>query len=180
LEWQRELSRDVDLNMMGSVGSNTLNVGLGDQIAFELDTLPIYYRMELRGRLSRAVQIVGGLDLNVTPYDILYRGPQPGQSEGSTESDPLSLQESRSLISSGSVYRPAAYVETTLNPIEPLTLIMGLRLDWSRDVEEWSFDPRLAAAYQVSDATRLKAGIGLFSQPPEFQESAPQLGNPDL
>jgi outer membrane cobalamin receptor len=34
--------------------------------------------------------------------------------------------------------------------------------------------------YAITDHTSLKGGFGSFSQPPEFVESSPAFGNPDL
>ncbi|HBQ15072.1 MAG TPA: hypothetical protein DEF51_29425 [Myxococcales bacterium] len=71
-------------------------------------------------------------------------------------------------------------MESTLQPFEPLTVVLGLRLDYYRDISDWSFDPRMTFRLAVDPQWTIKGGVGLFSQPPEFQETAPGLGNPDL
>jgi len=59
-------------------------------------------------------------------------------------------------------------------------VVMGLRLDWYDAIREWSFDPRVSLHYSLDELTTLKAGAGMFSQPPIFQQATPDLGNPDL
>jgi hypothetical protein len=59
-------------------------------------------------------------------------------------------------------------------------LILGLRLDYFSEITSFSVDPRLTTIFSVRDDMRVKLGVGLFSQPPEFQESDADIGNPDL
>jgi outer membrane receptor protein involved in Fe transport len=57
---------------------------------------------------------------------------------------------------------------------------IGSRIDYYDEIEEWSYDPRGSVHLTVTDTTTLKGGLGMFSQPPQFQETSPGLGNPDL
>ena len=180
LGWRRQLSSDLDQDLSVSVGPSTLTFGLGEDLNFDLTTMQIYGRSEWRGRLSNRVRVIAGMDVLVAPSEINFRGPPLQQGEGNPGGASLSAQTISDFSEEVTAYRPGAYVETDLRPADPLQIVMGLRLDWDRAIEEWSFDPRLVGLLDVSDDTRLKAGLGLFSQPPEFQESAARLGNPDL
>jgi outer membrane receptor protein involved in Fe transport len=80
----------------------------------------------------------------------------------------------------GTSFHPALYLESALEPVESLRLVLGVRLDWYSEIEEWSFDPRIVAIQELGERTRIKLGAGLFSQPPSLQEAVPELGNPDL
>lgn len=178
--WRRALSRDVDQNLEFSLGSTNLRIALGDAFRIEIDNIPINGRAEWTMRLSRNVRLVAGLDLESGPTDINFLGPAPRQQDGNTDMTPISSQQQFSLRASETVYRPAAYVETSLRPFDPLQIVLGLRLDWFREVQWWSFDPRLSARYTLDPHWAIKAGVGMFSQPPEFQESAPEVGNSRL
>src|SRR4029077_15671148 len=74
---------------------------------------------------------------------------------------------------------PAVYLETDVD-LSPVRVVLGSRLDYYSAIKSYSFDPRLTMIYNVTDTTRLKAGVGEFTQPPEFQESSPVFGNRNL
>jgi len=59
-------------------------------------------------------------------------------------------------------------------------LILGLRMDYFSDISSFSVDPRLTTIFTVAKDMRVKLGVGVFSQPPEFQESDVSIGNPEL
>ena len=44
----------------------------------------------------------------------------------------------------------------------------GIRVDWFSDLGRVAIDPGIAVRYEVSPSLALKAGVGSFSQPPEF------------
>ncbi len=181
--WERKLSPNVDQEIQFAAGPTNLAANLGSDLGFDAQFIQMNGRAEWRGRLSETVRIIGGLDMDIVPFDIAYRGPTVGQSEGGSPGDrcgALSCEENISISSNGSVFRPAAYVETDLRPIDPVQVIMGLRLDYYDEINRWTFDPRIVTVVTVNETQRVKAGIGVFSQPPAFQESLPETGNPNL
>ena len=178
--WRRALTDDVDQNLELSLGSTNLRIALGSAFSLTIDTIPINARAEWTMRLSRNVRIVAGMDIQSGPTDISFVGPAPQQQDGSTDGRPLSSQPQLTFADSVGVYRPGAYIETSIRPFDPLQIVMGLRLDWYRDIKWWSFDPRLSARYTLDRHWSIKAGIGMFSQPPEFQETANGIGNTNL
>lgn len=180
VSWTRALSPDVDQELDVSVGPSLFTFGLGESLRIQGDFIQMYGRAEWRARLTRGVRLLFGLDMFLVPFDVAFVGPAPAQTEGSPAMQPLGTRESVALHTTGTAYRPAAYVESELRPVDPLRVVIGLRLDWFRDIEEWAFDPRLTASYDVRPDTRVKAAVGLFSQPPEFQEGAANFGNPNL
>jgi TonB family protein len=178
--WKRALTPDVDQNLEFTFGSTNLRIAVGNAFRLQIDTLPINGRAEWTMRLARRVRLIAGMDIQSGPTDIAFIGPAPAQQDGDTNGTPFSSREQFIFSGSETVYRPAAYVEAALRPIDPLQIVLGLRLDWYRDIKWWSFDPRLSARYTLSDRWAFKAGIGMFSQPPEFQESADLVGNANL
>ncbi|MCS6798331.1 MAG: TonB-dependent receptor [Myxococcota bacterium] len=181
LEWSRRLLPTVDQELTLTAGPTRLDFGLGEAIAFRLRTWLLQARSEWRVRLSPTVRLLAGLDMQWLPFTVRYVGPPVMQGEGSGRAqDPLATMERVQSLGEGSVYRPACYLESDLRPTRSLQLVLGLRLDWFDEIRSWAYDPRLVAIWSGLEATRIKAALGVFSQPPEFQESAPQLGNPAL
>ena len=76
--------------------------------------------------------------------------------------------------------RPGAYAELGYRPVKPILVSPGVRADYYSEFKAWSVDPRLAARYEATASTTLKAGVGRYSQPPLFWMSIPQIGNPKL
>ena len=103
-----------------------------------------------------------------------YR-PYPGSNRGDRE---LSKVE-RSLW----LNTVGLYIEGEWTPGRgPVTLTPGVRTDLHRYFEQnrSSVDPRLNARWQPTETLALKAGVGLFSQPPPERRLDKELGNPDL
>ncbi|MBN1655546.1 MAG: hypothetical protein JXA30_17395 [Deltaproteobacteria bacterium] len=57
---------------------------------------------------------------------------------------------------------------------------MSTRVDYFNNPNEFAFGPRLSPHYSLTSEVTIKAGVGLFTQPPEGQETVEDLGNPDL
>lgn len=180
LGWRRQLTPWLDQDIELMFGSFELRFGLGNAISFSLDGTQFFGRSEWRARPNSSLRLTAGMDIAVAPIAITYRGPQPQQTEGNTQQDPLGTVPQVVFSEDVNVYQPAAYAEIDYQPIERLNLIAGVRLDYYKEIQAWSFDPRLAARYALDEHWTLKGGVGVFSQPPQFQESANGIGNPGL
>lgn len=180
LSWDHTYAPGFEQETNLRVGPTNLDFGLGDEFSFQGRFLEITLRTEWRARLAEWARVIVGTDLDITPFSIDYVGPQPRQIEGTGQDEPLSTQEQVIAQPVDQVYRPGFYVETELRPVEPLLLNLGFRADYYSEIDKWSFDPRSVAVYSVTDQTRIKGGVGLYSQPPEFQESIEEIGNPNL
>lgn len=180
--WRRKLSADVDQDIDIAVGTLDADFGLGEAFKFNLTGTEIYARSEWRGRVTEKVRLIGGLDLFFMPGRYLYQGPAIGQSEGNPDNQGGTAFGNRDAVSATdefTIVQPAVYLETDIN-LAPVRFILGSRIDYYDEIGEWSYDPRGSTHITVTETTTLKAGIGMFSQPPQFQESTPGLGNPDL
>lgn len=187
VRWDRILSKDVDQTIQVAAGPTNLLFGLGDSIRFDGDFLETEWRAEWRARLSKRFRWIGGVDMTLTPLSIRYSGPAIGQSEGNPRNspgpggeDPLTGQPQESIDIDEVTFNPALYTEFDFRPFDKLQTILGMRLDYYNQIRHFTFDPRLVSIYSISDTLRVKAGVGLFSQPPEPQEAADDIGNPDL
>jgi len=180
LSWTRQLTDHVEQEVQWMSGTTQLHFALGDLIAFDASFLSNYGRAEWRAQLSHRVRLIGGLDLAVVPFDVRYTGPALRQSEGQPRTDPLTGQAINPSHFQGTAVQPGFYLESDLGLTPELELILGLRLDYFKEIDAYVFDPRLVARYEIHEGTILKLGAGMFGQPPEFQESSAQIGNPNL
>jgi outer membrane receptor for ferrienterochelin and colicin len=76
--------------------------------------------------------------------------------------------------------QPAVYAELRYRPHPDLLIQPGARVDYYAQLNRFSVDPRLVTRWSMAPDTVLKAGVGLFSQPPVYFESMDVLGNDDL
>jgi TonB family protein len=181
--WSTKVNDRVDHDLELAGGMYDVKFGVGDAFDFALSGSEFYLRSEWRARTTERVRLIGGLDVNVLPGKVKYKGPLLGASEGNPENGNASgTPSSRSQVDQGdqfTVVQPAVYLESDLD-LRPVRFVLGTRLDYYSSVKEYSFDPRLSVIVSLDDQTRLKAGVGMFTQPPSFQESSPVFGNAAL
>ncbi|NOY92243.1 MAG: TonB-dependent receptor [Deltaproteobacteria bacterium] len=180
ISWTRQLSANVEQELQWLSGTTRINFGLGEAIGVDARFVQNYGRAEWRARLSDRVRVIGGLDVLVVPFDIRYTGPAVRQQEGRADHEPLSSQQISDNRFQGTAFQPGFYLESDLQVTSNFEAILGLRLDYFQEIDAFVFDPRLVARYEIREGTVLKAGAGMFGQPPEFQESNSQVGNPRL
>ncbi len=174
--WQRQMSERTTQNLVFQTGPTRLRFGFGRNAQFDLQSINFFGRAEWTSNLNEHVRIVGGLDVSSAAVNISYLGGAVGQSEGN---QPDQSQAVVSLEERVFNFRPGGYVDLALT-YGPWLVNTALRLDYYSEINDYSIDPRIVVNYRVNDDVRIKAGVGVYSQPPEFQESAPDLGNPDL
>ena len=195
--YQAELSRDVTLNSMFSVGKTELQFGIGSVLAFNIDYYPIQVRNEYGWKLIKGVTLNAGMDFLVAPYDISVRAPQPPR-EGEPDPGPFAARPPTETTEKGTIFRPAWYLEGELQPTKRLRVVPGLRLDYARDSGQADWSPRINARYDIVPSTEgdtdedeafagrrrlrttAKGGVGLYYQPPDFQETDDIYGTPGL
>ncbi|MEC7524799.1 MAG: TonB-dependent receptor [Myxococcota bacterium] len=180
LEWRHVYDDVFQQDVMISAGWTGLVIQAGQAFGFDADFVPVTARTEWQLTLAEEVKLRWGFDWQYTPSSLAIRTQgTPTQSEGQPQSANPNAPRAEDTFSADA-YRPAVYLESTLQPFEPLTLVLGVRLDYYREISDWSFDPRMTFRLAVDPQWTIKGGVGVFSQPPEFQETAPGLGNPDL
>jgi TonB family protein len=178
--WSRRLSDSVDQDIDVQAGVFDTHASLGRNLYFDLHYLPINGRAEWRARLSPVVRLIGGLDLLSGPGKYIYRGPRIGQREGSDGGGGLSSDDNNADLSSTyTAFYPAVYLESDLD-LKPVRIVLGTRVDYFSDIEQFSFDPRLVAFLALTGQLTLKTGVGLFSLPPQGYETTAGFGNPHL
>lgn len=177
LSYRHVFSPSLEQETMVSFGWNQVQFGIGDTARLELSTLPFQARSEWRAQLVPNVRLIGGLDIGAYPTSISFRGARPAQSEGRPTQASQGVVE---VDQSATAYRPAVYLESNVTMFDRLDAVVGVRTDFFRDIQRWTVDPRMTFRYRVMPELNIRGGAGVFSQAPEFQESAPNVGNPNL
>lgn len=139
----------------------------------------MYGRHEVNKRVAPWLALTGGLDV-VLSYDwaTFTDIPFPRDGRALGPSMPPMREINRTLYNTA----PAAYVEAQWNPHPRLRLVPGLRFDYYHvvDTDKMSWDPRLAARFEVTPRTALKASAGLYHQLPTPEFLDREFGNPNL
>ena len=188
--YETELSHSVSSNSMVSFGGDKAGFSIGNYL-FNLDNYALYARHEFGFKVTSGVKINTGFDFAIAPYEVTVRFPQPPR-PGEPDPGPFVSRPPKESHQESTVFRPAWYGEAELQPNSRLRIIPGLRVDYSRDTGHADFAPRLVARYDLvkgtdpnhpereARRTTLKGGVGVFYQPPQFQETDPVFGTPGL
>ena len=180
-QWRHVYSDDVVHDITLSGGVTNLLFGFGPSLRFDAEFIPLALRSEWRAQVSESVRLTAGLDWTYIPTNLTFLGPPSRQSEGAPNpQDPNGVGEQTNFSTSTNAYRPALYVEADLRPAEDMQVVVGARLDFFREIQQWTFNPRMSMRWTLSPEFLVKYGVGIFSQPPAFQESAAGVGNPEL
>lgn len=181
VDWARRVGNKVDQELAFNVGPTKINFGLGDEFRLEGTFIQTYGRGEWRYQVTDKVRLIAGLDVYTAPIKLNYVGPQPtAQEGGGSQQGSLAGQEQVIADVDATVFRPGVYLESNMQIGKITQLILGLRMDYFSEISGFSVDPRLTTIFTVAEDMRVKLGAGIYSQPPEFQESDVSIGNPNL
>ncbi len=172
-------SQKVENVFKTTSGRSWLNFGLGDQLYFNLDTYQAQVRDTLKIRLIEALTLKAGVDYLFTKTDVKIAFPavaKEGEPGGRPDLDTI---EEISLKDQG-YHSVGVFFEPEITLWERLLLIPGVRYDYFSRTDEHAVSPRLIARLALGQRWALKGGVGLFTQEPTFDETAPEVGNPDL
>lgn len=190
--YQTDLTRSVDLYAMVAVGKNALDFSLGP-ILFDLSLFSVEPRSELSFKIARGFQLHVGMDFLIAPYDVLIRAPPPPR-PGEPSPGPFVTRPLLETRESATAFRPAWYTEAELTPTRRSLVVPGVRVDYARDTGHTDVSPRINGRYDLVGGhveddlpiedrhlrTTVKGGIGVFAQPPQFQETNIVFGTPGL
>ncbi|MDH3842368.1 MAG: TonB-dependent receptor [Myxococcales bacterium] len=181
IDWARRISDKTEQSIAFEIGPVNIDFGIGDAFQLQGRFLQTYSRAEWRYQLNERVQLIAGADLSLTPVDLFFRGPPPDAAEGAgSQQGSLATEDQVTALVDTVVFRPGLYFESGLELGKLTRLVLGVRLDYFSEIDAFSFDPRATTIFSVRPDMRVKLGVGIYSQPPEFQESDATIGNPDL
>jgi TonB family protein len=170
IRWVNTLAYGLDREDV-AVGSKFLNTS----------RRPLSLRSDLRAHVSDAVTAIVGLDATATAVETSAKLPL--YNPDGVDSGPRFARPSSLLTSRSEAYRPAAYAMLELTPLAGMKLLPSARVDYTGDIKEWRVSPRIATRidlHPTSRRTTVKGGVGLYYQPPEYQESIRPFGTPSV
>ncbi len=186
--YRNELSSSVDTESMIAIGHDQVNFSLGTFL-FDLDFYPLSLRQEFGFKLGKGVRLNAGIDFLSAWFNVLVRAPQPPR-PGEPDPGPFATQPPAETESKDFAFRPGWYTDLEWQVTDRLRVVPGARVDYAQDSGSGDFSPRLTARYVLIDEndkvwsvprkTTLKGGAGVFHQPPQFQETDPVFGTPEL
>ena len=154
----------------------------GGAISADAPAYPLALRSSLAWQAIDELSLRVGTDLHYAPFEATLTLPplqeSDAQPSGGQITGPMVRVDAHDLY-----FRPAAFVEATLAPTPRSRIIAGVRADWSHDIDAWDTSPRLRGSYTLGKSgmqTKLKAGVGLFHQPPQPEEVLPGFGSQKL
>jgi TonB family protein len=181
LKYSNDLGDGDRINAVFALGQDNIDFGISS-LYFLLDVKTITGRLELTKKLFKGAILNAGIDMYEAFYTVNVRLPAP-PAPGQAPNQPFSTRTVRESSNKGTGYLPAAYVEAELAPTARLKIVPGLRVDYANTTKSFDASPRVNARFDLFPAypkTTLKAGLGFYAQPPQFQESLPPLGSAGL
>lgn len=181
VRYTNDLGGGDRINAVVALGQDNIDFAVSS-LYFLLDIKTITGRLELTKKLFKGAILNAGIDMFEGFYDVNLRlpaTPAPGQAPN----QPFSTRTVREQKISGTGYFPAAYLEAELAPTSRLKIVPGFRVDYTNITKRFDGSPRVNARFDLFPdypKTTLKAGLGFYQQPPQFQEALPPLGTPGL
>jgi TonB family protein len=176
LGWSRLTESGWKLSLAPTLGVTLNNIQVGQRFKGGLNSRDVNVRGAVRKELWEGLSFETGIDLNASFYKLRLETPGvPNPSEDGPP--PPNIREQS--IPSGAY---AVYTEVVWSPLERLKLVPGLRFEAYKIPSGWnpSWEPRIAARYELSERLTAKAAWGLFRQAPQPQQLDTAYGNPDL
>jgi TonB family protein len=178
-QYDNRINKNTELRAVVAVGEDSVNSAFGSN-QITTTTYPLSGRVELSQKIGKLITANLGIDLLYEPYSFDYQLPPPnvaGQPPGGPGQLPVQSSQS------GSLFLPGAYAEIEVKPARDLRLLGGVRADFDSATSAWDVAPRIMARYDLRSGLRrttLKAGFGVFDQPPTPMETDPKLGQTGL
>jgi TonB family protein len=179
--YKNRISDDTEVRIVAAAGKDAIQFNLGDNY-FKIDIKPITLRAELAQKIARGVTMNIGMDWLWQPYDLSIRFP-PIPKPGEPPPGPFGSQLPLTVNQSDALYRPSLYNELEMTPWKGGRIVSGVRADYAKDTKKWDLSPRALARQDLTTGfprTTLKAGVGVFRQPPQPQETNSTFGQPGL
>lgn len=174
--WVHPLSDTLTLRLQPSIGLDQVEFGFGSAIRLNLENEVLDLRGDVAWKPSTKFTLTAGLDGEASRNDFeVYLGSVAVDGE-----DPLSESEPLEVGSGVWMGMPDPFVEAQVRPlsdVDKLVLVGGLRLPTVfrsseengpdlADVAQVAADPRFAVRYTLFPGGTVKAGTGLYHQPP--------------
>ncbi len=177
--WNTKFNPDLGLRLGLVTGYQGLQLQIGEERNFNLRVCPLVLRADVDARMSEKIKLRGGLWASLQSFGVSLDLSRPVK-EGQVNV-PTASQEQFSIDIDGWSERLDGWVELRYEPNKDLGLILGGRgASWYGAFSDAAFEPRTSLYWQVAEGTRLTLGGGLNYQAPAPDETADDIGNPNL
>jgi TonB family protein len=169
----------------------TLNLGVGDALKFDLTSTRVTLRQDLAYDLGPAT-VRGGMDWQWQPYEIAIKLPFSPSSQEPGTGDTGAPATTVEVAQKGAFYYPALWLDAVWRPTKTTEVVPGVRLDYFMSYEDLADGtttknrldstllPRLAARQKIGAKWTVEAAAGFTSQSPDPQQLGTAVGNPNL
>ena len=177
--YEERVSPDSEFRLTLAYGEDSFDATLGTYLVNPA-ARPLSGRGEYSAKVAPWLVANVGFDVLYEWYDLNLQLPPPtppGVPPGGPGQIPIQAR------SSGTLALPAAYAELEVLPWRGARFVPGLRLDYDTATSAWDVAPRMTFRQDLFTGfprTTLKAGAGLFYQPPTVFDTAPNYGQVGL
>jgi len=179
--YRNQISDALSVNATASIGLDKEFSQSGAISNVNEDLVPIIFRGDLSYRLSDQLLVRVGPDIIVYHFDAnVFSVPptEPGDIQGSVSNQAMLHYNNRGYLS-----EPAAFAELEWTPTNRAKVLLGGRADYFGLTSRRDVSPRLNARYDLHTGLRrttVKAGVGLFYEPPLVTQVIVPFGTPNL
>ncbi len=180
--WDKDIGESDNVRTVLALGQDDIGFSLGP-LFFYLNVLSLNGRFEWSHTFSKAVKLNAGVDVFAGEGNVNLRVPEPNARPGEPPNQPFSTRPFREFATSSGYVVPGFYAEAELEPTPGVRIVPGVRLDYLNVTDTFDFSPRLSSRFDVVKEplrSTIKAGVGVYHQPPAFQQIVDGLGNPKL
>jgi TonB family protein len=177
--YQRRLFARLAQESSFQLGYQEIRTDLGPEIFFNLESTRFAFRTAWSLEISRWASVRAGMDIKVQRVGLEVNSPlRPVEGESLP---PNATRRVFGVEQDVTLYEPAAFAELRIELPDGLTVLPSVRADYYRQIDDWTVDPRLVVRFEPPPGgTAVKAGVGLYQQPPTPDQAAERLGNPSL
>ncbi|WP_242334384.1 MULTISPECIES: TonB-dependent receptor domain-containing protein [Anaeromyxobacter] len=178
LRWDHRASEATRLRLALGGGWQDMDIDADELFRMRQELWSTHFRAEVNHELTPRVKLVTGVDGQWYPRVRIEVDAPPILPPGQV---PNPNAETRRYAATIDGLEAGAFVEATLEPVDGLFVVPGVRADVHRALANLSWvDPRLAVRWQLRPGTALKGAVGLYHQAPPFPYVTEEFGNPDL
>jgi TonB family protein len=178
LRWDHRAGEGTRLHLSLGGGRQDFSTDIGDEFQEHDEIWTGTFRAEARHELAHRLKLLAGVDGQWFPRARIHVEAPPIPPAGQVpdpDAEPFRFAKTLDGVEAG------AFLEATLEPLDGLFLVPGVRADVHRGLETLSWiDPRFAVRWQLRPGTALKGAAGLYHQPPPLAYMTEEWGNPAL
>ncbi len=175
--WINKVDSQTTYRLSLGLGQDEIAVAVGDQY-FKLRSQVLTTRAELEKKINPDWLLQFGWDNQYSKTQVNLKLPIRSGDGG--VSNPISTGEKREAQIDAHLSQIGLYLRSDYAINDQLSLQPGLRFDRFSQTKENFLSPRLASKFKYDSSLLFKAGLGLYVQPPEPQETSRDYGNPDV